>query len=620
MNAVIVDRRTRTTSRYEENYYGRYDNYHRRARGSPDRERDSHRHLSSRRSPTRYSESSVHSKLNSINSGKKRSGEERTHQPSRDADSKKLKAQPMVSVVPVVFSQDLAPAASLSTAAAVDSPADAEQDEERLLEERRARRKALLQQAATQVAAQVSLQETGTHEPLPGAGKDAHIPSHSQQQRPDRSAPTEQPQQEPQQQQQQQQQQQAQLETAPALVPEADSDTCGELDMFSDDITEAAEGAGGGVLVHGTQGLDMWQDADGYMQVPAGIRIGPQRAYTVKSTLGKGMFAVVVAASVQSDTSDTSAVAKEVAVKVFRANELIRRQGLRELRFLEQILEADPADRCHLLRLRGHFTEGTQKHLCLEFDRMEMNARELLLKHGRHVGLAPPLVSALSHQLLRALVCLRSMRLVHADLKPDNVLVDTRRELFVRLADFNSALAVSEVSLTAELQSRFYRAPEVMLGAHEHIEHAIDMWSLGCTLFELYTGHVLLAGRDNNHMLYLMQLLRGPLPKRLVKAGAFAAQHHDADGSFLQIVEDAARKSAHARPTHFPSLNPGAAVNALLMQLCASRVGGARTEADRLCAEFLDRCLTLDPKQRITPEEALAHPFVLLWKTAAVQV
>jgi len=76
-------------------------------------------------------------------------------------------------------------------------------------------------------------------------------------------------------------------------------------------------------------------------------------------------------------------------------------------------------------------------------------------------------------------------KVVHADIKPDNVLVsaDTKK---IKLCDFGTAFPESEASLVEYLVSRYYRAPEIIIGYPYGCE--IDIWSVACTLYELWSG------------------------------------------------------------------------------------------------------------------------------------
>jgi serine/threonine-protein kinase PRP4 len=69
-------------------------------------------------------------------------------------------------------------------------------------------------------------------------------------------------------------------------------------------------------------------------------------------------------------------------------------------------------------------------------------------------------------------------------------------------------------------------------------DFAIDMWSVGCTLYELYTGKILFPGRSNNQMLKLIMDLKGKFPNKMIRKGQFAPQHFDDAMNFLQVETD----------------------------------------------------------------------------------
>jgi serine/threonine-protein kinase PRP4 len=89
-----------------------------------------------------------------------------------------------------------------------------------------------------------------------------------------------------------------------------------------------------------------------------------------------------------------------------------------------------------------------------------MNLREVQRKYGRNKGLNLKAVQSYTHQLLLSLRLLRKARIVHADIKPDNMVVNDRNNV-VKLCDFGSAFGADEVEITPFLVSRFYRAPEI---------------------------------------------------------------------------------------------------------------------------------------------------------------
>lgn len=123
------------------------------------------------------------------------------------------------------------------------------------------------------------------------------------------------------------------------------------------------------------------------------------------------------------------------------------------------------------------------------------------------------------------------------------------------MCDLGSASDASENDITPYLVSRFYRAPEISrLNFYNYYfyysnstysqklvyiviglpyDYALDMWSVGCTLYELYTGKILFPGRSNNQMLKLMMELKGKFSNKMLRKGQFANQHFDDDLNFL---------------------------------------------------------------------------------------
>ena len=82
---------------------------------------------------------------------------------------------------------------------------------------------------------------------------------------------------------------------------------------------------------------------------------------------------------------------------------------------------ADPEDKYHCLRLFTSFYH--RNHLCLVFESLSMNLREVLKKYGKDVGLHIDAVRSYAHQLFLSLRLLKKTAILHADIKPDNILV-----------------------------------------------------------------------------------------------------------------------------------------------------------------------------------------------------
>jgi serine/threonine-protein kinase PRP4 len=111
----------------------------------------------------------------------------------------------------------------------------------------------------------------------------------------------------------------------------------------------------------------------------------------------------------------------------------------------------------------------------------------------------------------------------------------------LKICDLGTAIdktdaATAHMDITPYLVSRFYRAPEIILGIP--YDYAVDMWSIGCTLYEMYTGKILFAGDSNNQMLKAIMEIRGRLTPKLFKRGQLSPVHFDDKGQFVSVERD----------------------------------------------------------------------------------
>lgn len=149
-----------------------------------------------------------------------------------------------------------------------------------------------------------------------------------------------------------------------------------------------------------------------------------------------------------------------------------------------------------IVRLLDDFTEGNNS--CLVLEPLSKTLCQLAADQG-YSGFPLYIVKSFAWQLLVGLAELSlNKAIVHADLKPDNIMIKKSLHKKIKIIDFGSSF----YNLTKKVkyvQSRFYRAPEVILGYP--YTTAVDMWSVGCILCELHTCKPLFNGRSEGEQL-----------------------------------------------------------------------------------------------------------------------
>ncbi len=378
-------------------------------------------------------------------------------------------------------------------------------------------------------------------------------------------------------------------------------------DMFGEDSDEdalflnPADDAGGMAKPAGavdmSRGLaDNWDDAEGYYCARIGEVLDDR--YTITAHLGKGVFSSVLRAVDKTKDEGES----KVAIKVIRCNETMRKAAQLEIDILQKLSGSDPENKRHCVRFLRHFEY--RDHVFIVFESLARNLREVIKKFGRNVGINIKAVQAYATQLFIALRHLQNCGVVHADIKPDNILVNENHNV-LKLCDFGSAMFDGDNELTPYLVSRFYRAPEVILGLP--YSHPMDLWSVGCCLYELFTGNIAFPGRSNNHMLKLMLELKGPVPKKLLRKALFKDNHYDHLGVFSVVEEDAVTKKTIRRLIRDAKPTKNLAKIFLRDEDMSD---GERKKALQL-ADLLNQIFNIDPEKRITVNEALQHPFIV---------
>ncbi|CAF0838185.1 unnamed protein product [Rotaria sordida] len=314
--------------------------------------------------------------------------------------------------------------------------------------------------------------------------------------------------------------------------------------------------------------------------------------YEVLKILGKGSFGLVVKCYDHK-------TGQQVALKIVRNEKRFHRQAQEEIRILEHLRKQDRDNTFNVIHLFEWFQ--FRNHICITFELLSMNLYELI-KKNRFQGFSLQLVRKFAHSILQCLDALYRNKIIHCDLKPENILLKQQGRSGIKVIDFGSSCFEHQRVYTY-IQSRFYRAPEIILGAKYGLP--IDMWSLGCILSELLTGMPLFPGEDEADQLSCVIELIGMPSQKVLDASKRARNFVSSKG--------------HPRYCTVTTLPDGTTV----LQGGRSKRGKHRgppgskdwSQAlkncdDPLFIDFLKRCLEWDPQIRLTPAQALRHSWL----------
>jgi len=344
---------------------------------------------------------------------------------------------------------------------------------------------------------------------------------------------------------------------------------------------------------------DNFDDADGYLTFQMGETFHGR--YTVDRVLGKGVFSTVLGAK------DTQNPGQSAAIKIIRNNDMMAKCAAKELEFLKLLAKDGGADRHHIVQLTDDFVH--HGHMCLVFEPMAMNLREVIKKFGNNRGINIEGVQIFAKQMFQGLKHLRKCKIVHADIKPDNILINERHNA-IKICDFGSGSYINECDITPYLVSRWYRAPEITLCLK--YDYSIDLWSIACCLYELYVGKVMFPGNANNDMLRRFMEVKGRFPNKLIKRSMQKQTElgrpvdFTEDFKFMRIMVDKITKKETVKIITIEE-KP---VKDLLKLLQPSSIPADQARKVKQLCDILHGCLMLNPDNRLSIEQCLSHAFI----------
>ncbi|KAK6922304.1 Protein kinase domain [Dillenia turbinata] len=332
-------------------------------------------------------------------------------------------------------------------------------------------------------------------------------------------------------------------------------------------------------------------DKDGHYMFALGENLTSR--YRIHRKIGEGTFGQVL------ECWDREA-REMVAIKVVRGIKKYREAAIIEIDVLQLLgRHDDGGSRC--VQIRNWF--DYRNHICIVFEKLGPSLYDFLRKNNYR---SFPVDLVLMHDL----------RLIHTDLKPENVLFVSPE--YVRVPEYrvmsqspkeglqykrlpkSSAIKVIDFGSTAFahqnrnyiVSTRHYRAPEVILGLGW--SYSCDLWSVGCILVELCTGEALFQTHENLEHLAMMERVLGPLPPQMLKRVDQHAVKYVRRGR-LDWPEGATSRESIKAVLNLPRLQN------LVMQHVDHSAGDL--------IDLLQGLLKYDPSVRLGAHEALRHPF-----------
>ncbi|KAE9596199.1 hypothetical protein Lal_00048798 [Lupinus albus] len=303
--------------------------------------------------------------------------------------------------------------------------------------------------------------------------------------------------------------------------------------------------------------------------------------YYITEYLGSAAFSRVV----QAHDLRTGV---DVCLKIIKNDKDFFDQSLDEIKLLKLVNKHDPVDERHILRLYDYFYH--QEHLFLVTELLRANLYEFQKfnqESGEEAYFTLNRLQIITRQCLEALQYLHNLGIVHCDLKPENILIKNYKRCEIKVIDLGSSCFQTD-NLCLYVQSRSYRAPEVMLGLQ--YDEKIDIWSLGCILAELCSGEVLFPNDAVVMILARMIGMFGPIDLDMLVKGQETHKYFTKEYDIYYVNEET-NQVEYIIPEE----------SSLEQHLQVT---------DTMFIDFVKCLLSINPKRRPSARQALKHPWL----------
>ena len=283
--------------------------------------------------------------------------------------------------------------------------------------------------------------------------------------------------------------------------------------------------------------------------------------YEVLGEVGEGAYGIVLKVRNKEN-------GEILAIKTFKDtdDEIVQKSMVRELKVLKNLKHDN------IVQLKDCFKKKGKLYLVFEY--VEKTLLEIIeLKPN---GLDSGMIKDYIYQLCKAVNYIHNLDLIHRDIKPENILI--KNDGVVKLCDFGFCRSMPQKGgiLTDYVATRWYRAPELLLGSTNYGKE-VDLWAIGCLMGELIDGQPMFPGDNELNQLVLIQKLLGVLPQ--YQLDIFYSNPRFAGYKFENISKPESIERRYYGKMNKTGLN------------------------------FLRQLLKIDPKERLTGQEVLLHPY-----------
>ncbi|KAG8343755.1 Protein kinase domain [Trypanosoma vivax] len=295
-----------------------------------------------------------------------------------------------------------------------------------------------------------------------------------------------------------------------------------------------------------------------------GTKFEVPRKYTVLKILGMGAYGIACSC-LNEETQEKVSIKK--CRDVFRDLDDGRRV-LREIAMMRFFNHENLLHVMDILPPMENYEEFRDVYIVTPLKDVDMN----VVLRSRQV-LEEAHVRYFVYQILRGLKYLHSAGVAHRDLKPANLVTDISCELKIIDFGLSRSIAMPQLELTDYVITRWYRPPELLL-ENTSYNTAVDIWSVGCIMAEMYNRKPVLPGRNTIDQLRLICTHIGKPPSEMVESADALEKLHDLPNGKLDM----------------------------------SKLVPDLTNPDGI--DFLTKMWELNPAKRPSAKELLSHPFM----------